>query len=184
MRNQPPSSHFPRFPPLEVFRRRPPMRAAPSVSGRHPKTFTGGDIILWYGYMPLAASYRASWLAWHSRDIPNSSRCQMIRIPPCLIGIEARVGAHHLSRKLTSLGHDARLMPAKYVRPYLRGQKNDFRDAEAFRHELHRRALHRLGACRRIAKSLCPQEHIGSLRRECGCRIRSDARLGSADGQG
>ena len=40
VRDQPPSSHFPRFPPLEVFRRRPPMRAAPSVSSRHPKTFT------------------------------------------------------------------------------------------------------------------------------------------------
>jgi transposase len=37
---------------------------------------------------------------------------------PCLIGMEACVGAHHLSRKLQSLGHDARLMPAKYVRPY------------------------------------------------------------------
>ena len=50
-------------------------------------------------------------------------------MPPCLIGMEACVGAHHLSRKLNSLGHDARLMPAKYVRPYSKGQKNDFRDA-------------------------------------------------------
>jgi transposase len=49
----------------------------------------------------------------------------------CLIGIEACVGAHHLGRKLTSLGHDVRLMPAKYVRPYAKGQKNDFNDAEA-----------------------------------------------------
>jgi transposase len=49
----------------------------------------------------------------------------------CLIGMEACVGAHHLSRKLRALGHDARLMPAKYVRPYSKGQKNDFRDAEA-----------------------------------------------------
>jgi transposase len=40
------------------------------------------------------------------------------------------VGAHHLSRKLHTLGHDTRIMPAKYVRPYLKGQKNDFRDAE------------------------------------------------------
>ena len=39
-------------------------------------------------------------------------------MPPCLIGMEACVGAHHLSRKLKELGHDARLMPAKYVRPY------------------------------------------------------------------
>jgi len=49
---------------------------------------------------------------------------------PCLIGMEACVGAHHLSRKLKVLGHDARLMP-KYARPYSKGQKNDFRDAEA-----------------------------------------------------
>jgi len=37
---------------------------------------------------------------------------------PCLIGMEACVGAHHLSRKLQAFGHDAQLMPAKYVRPY------------------------------------------------------------------
>jgi transposase len=42
-------------------------------------------------------------------------------VPPCLIGMEACVGAHHLSRKLRALGHDARLMPAKYVRPYSKG---------------------------------------------------------------
>ena len=35
--------------------------------------------------------------------------------------MEACVGAHHLSRRLKSLGHDARLMPAKYVRPYSKG---------------------------------------------------------------
>ena len=35
-----------------------------------------------------------------------------------MVGMEACVGAHHLSRKLRALGHDARLMPAKYVRPY------------------------------------------------------------------
>ena len=50
---------------------------------------------------------------------------------PCLIGMEACVGAHHLSRKLNALGHDARLMPARYARPYSKGQKNDYRDAEA-----------------------------------------------------
>jgi transposase len=52
-------------------------------------------------------------------------------MPPCLVDMEACVGAHHLSRRLKALGHDARLMPAKYVRPYSKGQKNDFRDAEA-----------------------------------------------------
>ena len=59
-------------------------------------------------------------------------------MPPCLIGMEACVGAHHLSRKLQSYGHDARLMPAKYVRPYSKGQKNDFRDAEAIAEAVQR----------------------------------------------
>jgi len=40
---------------------------------------------------------------------------RLANMPPCLIGMEACVGAHHLSRKLKDLGHDARLMPAKYV---------------------------------------------------------------------
>ena len=59
-------------------------------------------------------------------------------MPPCLVGMEACVGAHHLARKLTSLGHDARLMPAKYVRPYRKGQKNDFNDAEAIAEAVQR----------------------------------------------
>ena len=52
--------------------------------------------------------------------------------------MEACVGAHHLSRQLTVLGHDARLMPAKYVRPYSKGQKNDFGDAEAIAEAVQR----------------------------------------------
>jgi transposase len=59
-------------------------------------------------------------------------------IAPCLVGMEACVGAHHLSRRLRALGHDARLMPAKYVRPYSKGQKNDFRDAEAIAEAVQR----------------------------------------------
>src|SRR4029077_10227193 len=58
--------------------------------------------------------------------------------PPPLIGMEACVGAHHLARKLTAFGHDARLMPAKYVRPYAKGQKNDFNDAEAIAEAVQR----------------------------------------------
>jgi transposase len=51
--------------------------------------------------------------------------------PPCLIGMEAGVGAHHLSRKLKALGHDAPTDAGEICRPYSKGQKNDFRDAEA-----------------------------------------------------
>ncbi len=63
---------------------------------------------------------------------------RLANIPPCLIGMEACVGAHHLSRKLASLGHDARLMPTKYVRPYSKRQKNDFNDAEAIAEAVQR----------------------------------------------
>ena len=59
-------------------------------------------------------------------------------MPPCLVGMEACVGAHHLSRRLKAVGHDARLMTAKYVRPYSKGQKNDFRDAEAIAEAVQR----------------------------------------------
>ena len=59
-------------------------------------------------------------------------------MPACLIGMEACVGAHHLSRGLQKLGHDARLMPARYVGPYSKGQKNDFRDAEAIAEAVQR----------------------------------------------
>jgi transposase len=63
---------------------------------------------------------------------------RLANLPPCLVGMEACVGAHHLSRRLKALGHDARLMPAKYVRPYAKGQKNDFNDAEAIAEAVQR----------------------------------------------
>jgi len=63
---------------------------------------------------------------------------RLANMSPCLIGMEACVGAHHLSRKLKAFGHDARLMPAKYVRPYSKGQKNDFRDAQAIAEAVQR----------------------------------------------
>ena len=68
----------------------------------------------------------------------NQVQARFANMPPCLIGMEACVGAHHLSRKLNGLGHDARLMPARYVRPYSKGQKNDFRDAEAIAEAVQR----------------------------------------------
>src|ERR1700681_988712 len=71
---------------------------------------------------------------------------RLANMPPCLIGMEACVGAHHLSRKLEALGHDARLMPAKYVRPYSKGQKNDFRATDEVRGDEDRRSARPAGA--------------------------------------
>ena len=63
---------------------------------------------------------------------------RLANLPPCLIGMEACVGAHHLSRQLLGLGHDVRMMPARYVKPFLKGQKNDYRDAEAIAEAVQR----------------------------------------------
>lgn len=52
-------------------------------------------------------------------------------LPPCLIGLEACGSAHHWARELIALGHDARLIPPTYVKPYVRRGKNDSADAAA-----------------------------------------------------
>ena len=53
------------------------------------------------------------------------------KIPPCLVGMEACGSAHHGAHKLKRLGHDVRLMPPQYVKPYVKRGKNDANDAEA-----------------------------------------------------
>jgi transposase len=52
-------------------------------------------------------------------------------LPGCLVGIEACATAHHWARELSALGHEVRLIPPSYVRPYVRRGKTDAADAEA-----------------------------------------------------
>ena len=54
----------------------------------------------------------------------------LANLPPCVVGMEACCGAHHLGRVFAAHGHDVRLMSPEYVRPYIKAQKNDDRDAE------------------------------------------------------
>jgi transposase len=51
--------------------------------------------------------------------------------PPCLVALEACGGAHHWARELMRLGHEVRLIPPAYVKPFVKRQKNDAADAEA-----------------------------------------------------
>jgi transposase len=53
------------------------------------------------------------------------------KLSHCIVAMEACCGAHHLGRALTVQGHTLRLMSPEYVRPYVKAQKNDDRDAEA-----------------------------------------------------
>ncbi len=57
---------------------------------------------------------------------------------PMLIGMEACAGAHYLARALRDQGHDARLMPAQYVKPYVKTNKNDYLDGEAIAEAVQR----------------------------------------------
>lgn len=52
-------------------------------------------------------------------------------LPPSVVGMEACLSAHFVSRTLRRLGHEPRIIPAIYVKPFVKGQKNDYNDAEA-----------------------------------------------------
>ena len=53
------------------------------------------------------------------------------KLPACLVGIEACASSHYWARELVALGHDVKLMPTQYVKPYVKRGKNDAADAEA-----------------------------------------------------
>lgn len=53
------------------------------------------------------------------------------RLDPCLVGMEACAGAHYWARELSALGHEVRIMPPSYVKPYVKRGKTDAADAEA-----------------------------------------------------
>jgi transposase len=73
----------------------------------------------------------------HSRVVIRKkfSRQQLLNytanLPPCLMGMEAGVGSHFLGRALREQGHEVRLIPAQFVRPFVKSNKNDYCDAEA-----------------------------------------------------
>ena len=53
------------------------------------------------------------------------------QLKPCLIGMEPCCGTHHLGRRLAEQGHEVRLVPSQFVRPFVKSNKNDYVDAEA-----------------------------------------------------
>ena len=77
------------------------------------------------------------------------SRAQLLRFTANrkvhVIGMESCGGSHFLGRALQEQGHEVRLMPAQYVKPYVKTNKNDYVDAEAIAEAVGRR---RCGSCR------------------------------------
>jgi len=74
---------------------------------------------------------KAGAVAGRRRMRPENIPVFTSTLPACVIAMEACCGAHHLGRVLASQGHTVRLMSPEYVRPYVKAQKNDDRDAEA-----------------------------------------------------
>jgi len=59
----------------------------------------------------------------------QSARAPAANLSPCLVGLEAGSGAHHIAGQIEVRGHDVRLIAAQYVKPNLGRHKNDYRDA-------------------------------------------------------
>jgi transposase len=111
----------------------------------------------------------------------------LANLPVCLIGLEACAGAHHVGRQLAALGHDVRLLPAQYVKPFRKGHKNDYRDAEAIAEAAQRptmrpvplksaeqldlQALHRVRS-RLVGQRTAVINQIRSFLLECGIPVR------------
>jgi transposase len=62
----------------------------------------------------------------------------LANVPPCLIGIEAGMGTHYVTRELLALGHDVRQVPPVYAKPFRQTHKNDFRDGLAIAEAVQR----------------------------------------------
>jgi transposase len=78
---------------------------------------------------------------------------------PCLVGMEACASAHHWARELGALGHEVKLIPPQYVKPYVRGNKNDYNDALAIAEAVTRPEM------RFVAVKTTEQQDVQALHR-------------------
>jgi transposase len=95
-------------------------------------------------------------------------------LPPCLIGMEACATAHHWARELKNLGHEVKLMPPAYVKPYIKRGKNDVVDAEAICEAVSRPSM------RFVPVKSAEQQSVLMLHRGRDLLIRQRTMLGNA----
>ena len=77
------------------------------------------------------------------------------RLTPCLVGLEACATAHYWARELAALGHELRVMPAQYVKAYIKRNKHDAADAEAICEAVVRPTMRFVPVKRLTSKLLC-----------------------------
>src|ERR1700733_12706694 len=89
----------------------------------------------WIGYREVCFSGARRRRGGHVVLRQKLSRSRVMeffaKLPKCLVGIEACASSHYWARELITQGHEAKLMPAQYVKPYVKRGKNDAADAEA-----------------------------------------------------
>ena len=111
-------------------------------------------------------------------------------LSPCIVGMEACLSAHFVSRTLRKLGFEPRIIPAKYTKPFVKGQKNDYNDAEAIAEaalrpnlnlvaektqaQLDLQALHRVRS-RLVSRRTATINQIRAFLIEQGITVRSGA---------
>jgi transposase len=83
----------------------------------------------------------------------------MARLEPCRIGLEACAGAHHWARTFRALGHEVRLISPQFVAPYVKGNKNDYNDAEGICEAVGRPGM------RFVAVKTLAQQEVQALHR-------------------
>ncbi|GLT12657.1 IS110 family transposase [Sulfitobacter porphyrae] len=93
------------------------------------------------------------------------------KLEPCLIGMESCSSAHHWARELTALGHEVRLIPPMYVKPYVKRGKSDAIDAEAICEAVTRPTM------RFVAVKTVEQQSLLSLHRACDLLVRQRTQL-------
>lgn len=79
----------------------------------------------------LVGADRTGKILWRKRLTRHALMPFMVQLPPVLIGIEACGGAHDWARRFREHGHDVKLLAPQFVKPYVKSNKNDMRDAEA-----------------------------------------------------
>lgn len=112
------------------------------------------------------------------------------KLPACIVGMEACLSAHFVSRTLRRLGFEPRIIPAKYTKPFIKGQKNDYNDAEAIaeaalrpnlrcvrektQEQLDLQALHRVRS-RLVSRRTATINQIRAFLIEQGITVRTGA---------
>ncbi len=119
-----------------------------------------------------------------------SLEAEFEKLPRCVVGMEACLSAHFVSRRLRTLGFEPRIIPAIYVKPFAKGQKNDFNDAEAIaeaalrpnlklvkeksQEQLDLQACHRVRS-RLVSRRTATINQIRAFLMEQGIAVRSGA---------